>query len=230
MTVHGGMAGFMLADAAHVLPLGGLDPVTAGPLADAGLTPMHAIESVRPLLTPGATVVVVVGVGGLGHMGVQILRATSAVRIVAVDRSPGALELASRLGAEITTSSDDGTADRILDLTDGHGAEVVLDFVGAQPTVELAARSVAAGGAIRFVGLGGGQLTHGAEAATELLPWGVDLAKHYGGTQAEQLDVLALADAGLLEVETTTYPIDSYAEAFDALRTGRQSGRAVLVP
>ena len=136
----GGMAEYIKVPARHLHALGALDPTRAGPLADAGLTAYHAIEGARHRLTPGATAVVI-GTGGLGHVALQILRATSGVRIVAVDVTPEKLDLARRYGADEAVLSDDDTGRSIRDLTDGDGADVVLDFVGIQPTVTLAPAS-----------------------------------------------------------------------------------------
>lgn len=149
--LEGGMADYIKVDARHLHPLGSLDPIVAAPLADAGLTPMHAINGARHRLTPGSTAVVL-GVGGLGHMAVQILAATTGVRIIAVDVSEQKLEHAKMLGADITLVSDGTTAQKILDLTEGYGADSVFDFVGNQGTVELATRIIAPDGALSSSG------------------------------------------------------------------------------
>ena len=149
----GAMADYMLVGARHLELLDGLDPVTAAPLADAALTPMHAINSARDRLTPGSTVVVI-GLGGLGHLGVQILAATTAARIIALDADDTRLAPALEHGASLALKSEPGFAARILEETAGYGADVVIDFVGVQPTVDLAAQVVAPEGVIRFVGLG----------------------------------------------------------------------------
>jgi len=225
----GAMADYMLVPARHALPLGEIDPVAAGPLADAALTPMRAIDSVRERLTAGSTAVVI-GVGGLGHMALQILAACTAARIIAVDMSDDKLELALRHGADATVDSRGDAAAEILSESDGYGVDVVFDFVGIAPTVELASRVVAPEGAIRLVGLGGAVLPFGADANTKALPWGVDVRKSYGGTRADLTEVIALAAAGKLTVEHTVYPLADYQRAFDDLEAGRVTGRAILTP
>lgn len=224
----GSMTDYQIVPARFLEPLRGLDPVTSAPLADAGLTPMHAINSARRHLSPGATAVVI-GLGGLGHLGLQILAATSGARLVALDLDDAKLEQASRLGADVVMRSDADAADRILELTDGYGVDAVFDFVGAQPTVDLATGVVAPEGAIRFVGLGGGTFAYSATAFGPL-PWGVNVQCSYGGTRAELLEVLALARAGKVGIETTRYPLDQVETAVADLRAGRVAGRAVLVP
>jgi propanol-preferring alcohol dehydrogenase len=225
----GGMAEYIRVAARFLEPLGSLDPVTAGPLADAGLTPYHAIDGARHRLSPGATAVVL-GVGGLGHMGVQLLAATTAVRIVAVDTSAEKLEIARRHGADQTVVSDAKAASAILDMTNGYGADAVFDFVGVQPTVDLATQVIAPDGALRFVGLGGGTFTYGADADTSKMPWGVDIRCSYGGTRKDQRAVIELAKAGKISVETQRYPLEDGLQAFGDLEAGTVAGRAVLVP
>lgn len=124
------------------MPLGDLDPVKNVSLTDAGLTPYHAIKMSLPKLGAGATAMVI-GAGGLGHVGIQILKALSAAQVIAVDLSEQKLVLAKEVGADHAMLSDDAAASSIRELTNGRGAEAVFDFVGAQPTVELAGKVIA---------------------------------------------------------------------------------------
>lgn len=225
--VDGGMAEYIAVKAHNLVPLGDMDPVDAAPLADAALTPMHAINSVRNRLRGDATVVTI-GLGGLGHMALQILAATTGARIIALDTDPEKLEFAASHGADLAIPSDANAAARIIEETGGVGADVVLDFVGVQPTVDLALAIVRGGGAIRFVGLGGGSFPYTA-AASEI-PWGVNIERAYGGTVSELREVIALARAGKIAVEVVRYSLDDAVQAFDDLHHGRVQGRAVLVP
>ena len=148
----GGMAEYMKVRAIHVDPIGDLDPVAAAPLADAGTTSMHAVNSALAHLRPDSTAVVI-GIGGLGHTGLQILRSVTGCRIVAVDTSEEKLAFARAHGAQEAFLSDADAAGKILALTHGDGVDVVLDFVGAAPTVALATGVVASGGALRLAHL-----------------------------------------------------------------------------
>ena len=104
----GGMAEFMIVPSARLLvPLGGLDPLAAAPLSDAALTPYHAIKAALPLLTPDATVLVL-GVGGLGHMAVQILQAMTSAKIIAGDIDEAKLAHARQLGVAHTVNTRNG--------------------------------------------------------------------------------------------------------------------------
>lgn len=225
--VDGGMADYIKVKARHLDPLGDLDVVAAAPLADAALTPMHAISSVKDRLTGDATVVVL-GLGGLGHMGLQILLATTGARIIGLDTDAEKLAFAESKGA-IAIPSDADAADKIMELTNGIGADVVFDFVGVQPTVTTAVNVVRNGGAIRFVGLGNGGFDYVAGSGSPL-PWGVEIERAYGGTRAEMREVIALAQQGKIGVEVKRYSLDDAVQAFDDLHHGRIQGRGVLVP
>ncbi|MDH6280176.1 NAD(P)-dependent alcohol dehydrogenase [Prescottella agglutinans] len=225
LAANGGMAEYMKVDARFVEPLGDLDPVTAGPLADAGLTTYHAIEGARDRLGPGTTAVVI-GIGGLGHTAVQILAATSSTRIIAVDSAPEKLELATTLGADYAFASDASCVEKILELTDGIGVDAVFDCVGVQGTVDIATQVIGRDGALRVLGLGGGKFDWTGFA----LPWGATVRTSYAGTRADQRAVIDLARRGLVTIEAETFPLEDAVAAFDALEAGKIKGRAILVP
>lgn len=222
----GSMADYMLVDdARHLVPLGDLDPVKNVSLTDAGLTPYHAIKMSLPKLGAGATAVVI-GAGGLGHVGIQILKALSAAQVIAVDLSEQKLVLAKDVGADHAMLSDDAAASSIRELTNGHGAEAVFDFVGAQPTVELAGKVIAVEGDLTIVGIGGGALPVGFGT----IPYDVAVRAPYWGTRAELMEVLELARAGKITVETETFSLSDAPKAYENLHAGTIRGRAVIVP
>ncbi|WP_067860146.1 NAD(P)-dependent alcohol dehydrogenase [Nocardia shimofusensis] len=226
----GGMAEYVRIPARAFVSIGDLDFLQAAPLADAALTSYHAVAGAREQLLPGATAVVI-GVGGLGHMAVQILAATTAARVVAVDLSEDKLALATANGADEGLVIDDDTAARILDRTGGRGAEAVFDFVGVDQTARLAVESVAPNGAYRMIGLGGGapEITSGP-AGKAGWPWGASVRKSYGGTRSDLVESIALAQSGKLRVEVEPYELTDGREALDRLEHGLVRGRAVLVP
>jgi alcohol dehydrogenase, propanol-preferring len=222
----GGMAEYMLVPAARLLvPLSGLDPIEAAPLTDAGLTPYHAIKRSLHRLVPG-TDVVVIGVGGLGHMGVQILKAVSPARVIAVDLDRSKLDLATTVGADACVRSGEGAADEIRDLTGGRGAQLVIDMVGAQPTLELAAQVSKADGEITIVGLHGGALP----VAFGAVPFECPVAIPYWGSTVELLEVLELARQGAITPHIERFPLDRAHDAYERMRSGTLEGRAVIVP
>ncbi|WP_068154282.1 NAD(P)-dependent alcohol dehydrogenase [Rhodococcus phenolicus] len=223
----GSMAEYMIVDSTrHLVPIGDLDPVAAAPLTDAGLTPYHAINRVLPLLGPGSTAVVV-GVGGLGHVGIQILRAIGAARIVAVDLDDDRLELARTVGADVAIRSDASAAAAIRELTGGQGATAVFDFVGAQSTIDMAQEVVAIDGHIAIVGIHAG--AH-AKVGFFLVPFGASVVTPYWGSRTELMEVIALARAGRLDIHTETFTLDDAPEAYRRLREGTILGRGVVVP
>lgn len=222
----GGMAEYMLVPAARLLvPLEGLDPVGAAPLTDAGLTSYHAIKRSLHRLVPGSAVVAI-GVGGLGHMAIQILKALSPARVIAVDVHERKLELARALGADETVPAGEVAAATIRELTRGLGAELVLDFVGADSTLALAAQVARAEGEIAVVGLAGG--THPVTFGS--LPFGCAISIPYWGSTVELMEVLELARQGRIEAHLERFPLDRVAEAYARLREGSLAGRAVITP
>lgn len=225
----GAMAEYVAVPARTLVPLGDLDPVDAAPLTDAGLTPYHAINTARDVLTPGSTAVVI-GVGGLGHMALQILRATTGAQVVAVDLDASRLEAATALGAQHTLVSGPDTAAGVLELTGGRGADAIFDFVGAGPTVQLAAATVATYGRIVVVGLAGGELAFAASGPPQGLPWGASVVKPYGGTRRDLHEVIALAQSGQIEVTIERHPLANAPEVLANLEKGQVTGRAVLIP
>ena len=221
----GGMAEYLLVPSArHLVPIGDLDPVEAAPLTDAALTPYHAVRGALHVLAPDATAVVI-GVGGLGHMAVQILRAVTAAQIVAVDVSAEKRAHALRLGADVALPPE-GAAERVRELTGGVGADAVLDLVGAQATVDLAASLPRAGVHVAVVGLGGGTLP----VRLGGLPMDVTAVMPYWGARDELVEALALAQAGRIRADVERFPLAQADEAYRRMREGTLAGRAVLVP
>ncbi len=220
------MAEYLLVDdARHLVPLGDLDPVANVSLTDAGLTPYHAIKMSLPKLIAGSTAVVI-GAGGLGHVGIQILKALCPARVIAVDLSEQKLELARAVGADEAILSDGDAAAAIRDLTGGLGAVAVFDFVGAQPTVELAGAVVAVEGDLTIVGIGGGMLPVGFGS----VPYDVAVRAPYWGSRSELMEVLDLARVGKISVETETFSLADAPGAYEKLHAGTIRGRAVIVP
>lgn len=226
----GGMAEFMRVPARFLVAVDGLDLVASAPLADAGMTSYHVIGNCRTRLIPGATVVVI-GVGGLGHCAIQILRATTAVRVVAVDVSPDKLDDAERHGAHVAVAAGPDAAREVLDLTDGLGAEAVFDFVGNDATLNTAAACVAPNGSVQIAGLAGGRIPFTAEPRDGVgWPWGASIRSSYGGTRNDLVECVALARGGQLAIDVERFALDDALLAFGRLEEGAVKGRAVLVP
>lgn len=224
----GGMAEYMLIPSARFLvPLEGLSPARAAPLTDAALTPYHAIKRALPLLTPDATVVVV-GVGGLGHMALQLLRVLTPVRLIAADIDPAKLVQAKALGADevVNTGDVNAAAEQILNITGLRGAGLVLDCIGVQPTLDLGARILGRNSVWTIVGLGGchHDFHHGST------PYGCVMSIPYWGSRVELMEVIAMARNGRIHAEVSEFPLDQAADVYSKLKAGQIRGRAVLVP
>lgn len=224
---NGGMADYLLVPNERLLlPLPeGLSPVQAAPLTDAGLTPYHAVARSAHKLTPEAFAVVI-GTGGLGHLAVQILKAISPVRVVAVDTRPAALELAASVGADFGVLFGDDAATEIRDLTGGRGANVVIDCVGSDETLALGAAVVRSLGDLTIAGVGGGSFP----VSFFSIPYEVSVQTINWGSRPELADVLELAAHGLLVPTITTYSLEDAPQAYADLKAGRVQGRAVIVP
>ena len=222
----GAMAEFILIDSPrHLVPLGTLDPVQNVSLTDAALTPYHAIKNSLPKLGAGATAVVV-GAGGLGHMGIQLIRALTGAQVIALDISEQKRELATEVGAHHVFNSDDAAIDQVKALTGGIGAHAVFDFVGAQATVELAAKLVRPEGDLHIVGIGGGLLPMGFGATA----YDVNVRSPYWGSRLELMEIVELARQGKISVEFEKFSLDEGPRAYERLHHGDLRGRAVLVP
>jgi propanol-preferring alcohol dehydrogenase len=222
----GAIAEYMLVDdPRHLVPLDGLDPVKNVPLTDAGLTPYHAIKRSLGKLVPGSTAVVI-GTGGLGHVAIQLLRAMTPARVIALDIGTEKLELAKRVGAHETVLSDSHAAGTVRELTGGLGAEAVFDFVGAPPTTATAAACAAVEADVTIVGLGGGSIGVGFGA----LAYEVAVTSPYWGSRSELIEVLDLARAGAVDVHVETYTLDEAPRAYERLHAGKVNGRAVILP
>ncbi len=212
-----------------LFPIGDLDPAIAATLTDAGLSAYHSVRLCRHLLTPGATVVVI-GLGGLGNMAVQILAATSAVRIIGIDRSAAARTACADQADMLHDIDTPGLADVVVAATGGVGADVVLDFVGSDATIGLAASIAARGGAIQVVGLSGGQYPFLARSANNPLPRGATLMCPYSGSHADLSAVIALARSGRIVPIVSRFALAEAPQVFDRLEAGAIVGRAVLIP
>jgi NAD+-dependent secondary alcohol dehydrogenase Adh1 len=221
----GGFAELVRARERNLIRLpNGLTPRDAAPYADAGLTAYHAAKRAAAVVPPDGTAVIL-GVGGLGHAAIQALRALSPARIVAVDISEVARQLAEDLGVEEVVDGSDSPVERVHDLTQGKGADVVLDFVAEGDVPAQAVAMLRPGGTCLVVGYGGTLEMPTMDLLTEKRIIG-----NIGGTSAEMLELIALAGRGTIRLEIQEFPLDRINEAIADLRDLRIRGRAVLVP
>ncbi len=227
LTTDGGFADQLLTSERAVVPLpDGIDPAEIAPHADAGITAYHAAKKAVAELNPGDTAVVI-GVGGLGHIGLQCLDAMSAAEIIALDLKSSARELASELGAGHTLDpANDDIPAEIAAITDDRGAAQVLDFVGADETTALAPDITAAGGDHHIIGYGG----HVHEPSQALVDGEFSFVGNIVGRYAELQELVALVDDGYVDLHTTRYGLEEINDVAEKLEHGEIDGRAVITP
>ncbi|PSK86904.1 NAD+-dependent secondary alcohol dehydrogenase Adh1 [Murinocardiopsis flavida] len=223
----GGMAERMVTNARACVKLAaGLAPAEVAALADAGLTAYHAVRKAAPLLYPGAHVVLI-GAGGLGHIGLQSLAALTPADITVVDRSEDALHLAAELGARHTVAADGAHVDAVRDITGGSGANVVLDFVGEQGTEADGVAMTRDAGSYFVIGYGGR-----VDIPTiDVISREISVIGNLVGSYNDLDELMTLAAQGKVRLRTKSYPLDAALDALADLDAGRlPGGRAILEP
>jgi NAD+-dependent secondary alcohol dehydrogenase Adh1 len=224
--VDGGYAELVKTNARAVLRLDeSLEPADVAALADAGLTAYHAVRKAARTLMPGAKVVVI-GAGGLGHIGIQVLSALSAAEIIVVDRSDDALALSEQLGAHRVVRADGSQVDAVLELTGGNGAEAVIDFVGEGGALEDGVAMLRGAGDYYVVGYGGVLQV----PTIDIISAEINFIGNLVGSYNDLAELMVLAATDRVRLHTTTYPLSDFAQALDDLQRGRVQGRAILVP
>jgi NAD+-dependent secondary alcohol dehydrogenase Adh1 len=226
LTRDGGFADYVLVDERSLLRLpAGVEPADVAPHADAGLTAYHAVRQLVPRLLPGSTAVVL-GVGGVGHIALQLLRVLGAARVIAVDTDERRRRLARELGAAEVLGEQADVADAVREATNGAGADVVLDFVATDATHEACLAMLARRGLYSLVGYGG--MIHVPSVA--LVVGESQVAGNLVGSWIDLWELLQLHAAGDVVLRTETHPLEQVNVVLDKLREGEVTGRAVLVP
>src|SRR5947209_9531736 len=222
----GGFAEFLLTSARSVVKLdAGLEPKDIAALADAGLTAIHAVKKAIPVLGPG-THAVVIGAGGLGHIGIQCLKAMTPAEITVVDPSEKALDLAGAMGADQTVKVDGKHVDTVKEITDGMGAEAIIDFVGEKGAIEDGIAMVRDGGFYYVIGYG-----ENINIPTiDVISREISFIGNLVGTYTDLSELMTLTAQGKVTLHTSTYPLDAINDAMADLDRGRLQGRGILVP
>ena len=222
----GGFATFLKTGARAVVKLDpGLAPKDVAALADAGLTAYHAVRKARAILYPG-TRAVVIGAGGLGHIGIQCLKALTPAEVIVVDRSEAALDLARSWGADYTVLVDGNQVARVKELTDGHGAEAVIDFVGEGGAIEDGVAMLRRAGSYYVIGYGGRLNV----PTIDVISTEINFVGNLVGTYNDLAELMTLAAQGKVALHTSTYPLDAANDAIGDLDAGRLQGRGILIP
>ncbi|KFB03073.1 Zn-dependent alcohol dehydrogenase [Frankia sp. Allo2] len=222
----GGYAELLRTNARSVVKLDpSLQPADVAALADAGLTAYHAARKAAAALSPGDRVVVI-GAGGLGHIGVQVLRALTPAEIIVVDRSAEALRLAGELGADHTVRADGSEVSAVLDLTGGSGAEAVIDFVGEGGAIEAGVAMLRRAGSYYVVGYG--RVLN--VSTIDIISTEINFIGNLVGSYSDLVELMVLATRGKVTLHTSAYPLAEFHQALDDLHHGKVRGRAILIP
>ncbi|MDN5745293.1 MAG: zinc-binding dehydrogenase, partial [Nocardioidaceae bacterium] len=224
--VDGGYADYLLTSARSCVKLDdSLEPADVAALADAGLTAYHVVAKAAPTLRAGDTCVMV-GAGGLGHIGIQCLKALSPVRLVVIDQNPDALTLAEEIGADITVLADGSQVDKVLEMTGGDGAEVVIDFVGEGGATSQGLAMTKRNGDYHIVGYGEDIVI----PSIDLVSTERNIIGNLVGTYNDLKELMELTAQGKVTLHTQEYGLDDFQQAIDDLTAGKVRGRAILVP
>ena len=226
LTQDGGFADYVLVDERSIVPLPpGVEPVDVAPHADAGLTAYHAVRRLVPRLVPGSTSVVI-GVGGVGHITLQLLRVLGAGAVIAIDTDERRRQLARELGADEVLDGGKRVADQVREATNGFGADVVLDLVATDGTHASSLEMLADGGMYSIVGYGGTVST----PSVALVAGEATIAGNLVGSWIDLWEVLQLHGRGAITLRTETHRLEDVNDVLGRLREGEITGRAVLVP
>src|SRR5215212_71017 len=222
----GGFADLLKTNARAVVKLDPiLEPKDIAALADAGLTAYHAVRKSVPHLYAG-TKAVVIGAGGLGHIGIQCLKALTPTEILVTDPSEEALALAKEWGADQTVQVRDGYVDTVLEMTDGNGAEVVFDYVGERGAQDDAWMMTRPGGSHYVIGYGGMVEV----PAIDIISTERNITGNLVGTYNDLVELMVLTAQGKVNLHTSTYPLDAVNDAIQDLNSGNLRGRGILIP
>jgi NAD+-dependent secondary alcohol dehydrogenase Adh1 len=225
LSVDGGFADYVVVPERSLIKLpDGIAPADVAPHSDAGLTAYHAVRKLAHLAEPGTTAVVI-GVGGVGHIAMQLVRELGSSLVIAIDSDHRRRSLAKELGADHVLDAV-GSVDAVRELTGGRGAELVFDFVGVDQTHADGTAMVARGGTYSIVGYGGMV----SFPSVALVVGENAVVGNLVGTWIDLWELLQLHAAGRVILKTETHPLADVNDVLDALRQGEVTGRAVLIP
>jgi NAD+-dependent secondary alcohol dehydrogenase Adh1 len=226
LTRDGGFADYVLVDERSIVPLPeGAHPADVAPHADAGITAYHAVKKLVPRLVPGSTAAVI-GIGGVGHVGLQLVRVLGAAKVVAIDTDERRRRLARELGADEVLGDEPDVAGAARELTYGAGVDVVVDFVGADEAHASALGMLARQGIYSIVGYGG-TVSH---PSVGFVAGETALTGNLVGNWIDLWEILQLHAQGAVTLRSETHPLEEVNDVLAKLREGEVTGRAVLVP
>jgi len=203
-----------------------MDTDTSAPLSCAGLTSYGAVKNAN--LKPDENIVIV-GTGGLGLMAIQLVKAVTGAKIIAMDLDDQKLDIAKKSGADITINSKkEDPVKAIMELTNKLGADAVIDFVNASKTVETDIQFLRRRARVVLVGLFGGELKL---SLVSMPTRAYRLIGSYTGTLSDMIELVSLAKRGVIKpVVSNRFKLDQATEALTMLKAGKIIGRGVINP
>jgi propanol-preferring alcohol dehydrogenase len=219
----GGLAEYVAVDARRLVDIGDLPFELAAVSTDAALTSLHAISAILPVAASGSTVIVI-GVGGLGHLAVQILTHLG-YQVIGVDNRESVSRVAIGSGARVFCAPGQ-LVDVVAEQTGCRGVASVLDFVGSTQTLELAEMVLGTRGTLVMIGSAGGQVVIDKSRAG--IRRGLSYHVPVWGTLPELKSVISLAHEGVLQPVVTRTSLGQAAAVLDALHEGQVAGRLVV--
>jgi alcohol dehydrogenase, propanol-preferring len=203
-----------------------MDTDISAPLSCAGLTAYGAVKNAS--LKPDDNVVIV-GTGGLGLMSIQLVRALTAARIIAIDIDDKKLQVAEKEGANtVVNSKKEDSIKAVMELTDNLGVDAVIDFVNATKSVEADMQILRRRAKLLLVGLFGGEL----RLSLVTMPTrAYKIIGSYTGSLQDMIELVSLASRGLVKpVVSNRFKLDQAGEALQMLKDGKIVGRGVINP
>jgi alcohol dehydrogenase, propanol-preferring len=224
----GGYAEYVLVPSyKYLVKLGDeIDTDTSAPLSCSALTAYGAVKNGN--LTPNDNVVIV-GTGGLGLMAIQLAKAITGSRIIALDRDDNKLKAAKENGADdIINSQKEDSVKAVMELTGRMGADAVIDFVNASSTVETDLNFLRRRAKLVLVGLFGGELKLNLIAMPTR---SYKLIGSYTGSMNDLIELVSLAKRGIIKpIISNKFKLDEATKALKMLRDGKILGRGVINP
>ncbi|HJT84954.1 MAG TPA: alcohol dehydrogenase [Nitrososphaeraceae archaeon] len=224
----GGYADYVLVPSyKYLIKLGDeIDTDTSAPLSCSALTAYGAVKNAN--LTPNDNVVIV-GTGGLGLMAIQLAKAITGSRIIALDRDDAKLKAAKKNGADdIINSKNEDAVKTVMELTDKMGADAVIDFVNASSTVEVDMNLLRRRAKVVLVGLFGGELKLNL---VSMPTRSYKLIGSYTGSINDLIELVSLAKRNIIKpVISNRFKLDEATKALSMLKEGKILGRGVIKP
>ena len=226
LTVDGGYAEYLKTSERALIKLeDNVKPSDVAPLADAGITAYRAVRKAVPLARPG-TRVLLIGMGGLGHIAVQLMREMGNAEIIAIDQNEHRLNMALEYGADQGVLAGDRVVSDVRGLTRNVGVDLIIDFVGTDETHAKSMEMLRKGGTYFVVGYGGALKV----PSLNIINNEFNIIGNLVGNYNELYELMQLYAQGKVKLHCTQYDLKEANQVLDMLDAGKINGRAVLVP